>query len=83
MKKESSFTREEALQQALRRELELWDEKTMEFGLTDMLEFAQSRYQRHMELLERGLGRSVEEITFGSFVDDIVDELMEDPDFED
>lgn len=83
MEKESGFTREEALQLALKREIERWDEKAPEFGLADLLDFAQSRYQRHLELLERGLGRSLEEITFGSFVDDIVDELMDDPDFED
>ena len=83
MEKESGFTREQALQLALKQELERWDEKTREFGLEEMLDFARSRYQRHIELLERGLGRTVDEITFGSFVDDIVDELMEDPDFDD
>ncbi len=83
MEKESGFTREEALQFALKHELECWDEKITEFGLVEMLDFARGRYQRHIELLERGLGCSLDEITFGSFVDDIVDELMEDPDLND
>jgi len=82
MEKESGFTREEALQLALKREIERWDEKVLEFGLAEILVFAQNRYQRHIELLERGLGRSLEEITFGDFVDDIVDELMDDTDLE-